>query len=144
MEHATGVPLDKAIQGHIRGIRLPRRAWAALERDKIRTLAQLADIAHRIERVIPGIGWKTARMIREQLKEMPLPGLGSTPVNGRPAHISPERSAGQLDALVSGAIKVSQSVMTEPAHQAMIIWQTVCPRCGATEVHATEAISLSV
>jgi hypothetical protein len=62
-------------RGHIKGILLPRRAWSALKQDKILTLAQLVDIAPRIERVVPGIGGKAARMIREQLRQIVPPAM---------------------------------------------------------------------
>jgi hypothetical protein len=52
--------------GPIRGLRLPLSAWNRLHDEGITTLEQLKAAADRLER-IPGIGVKTARLIREEL-----------------------------------------------------------------------------
>jgi DNA-directed RNA polymerase alpha subunit len=61
------MPLDEPVPGPIDGLRLPRRAWKALQQEHIATLDQLRAVADRIERVLPGIGHKTAETIRAEL-----------------------------------------------------------------------------
>lgn len=61
------MPDDDSSSGPIEGLLLPRRAWLVLQRERITTLGRLAAVADRIEKVIPGIGPKTARLIREEL-----------------------------------------------------------------------------
>jgi DNA-directed RNA polymerase alpha subunit len=58
---------EEFISGPIDGLRLPRRAWKVLERENITSLDQLKAAAARIERVVPGIGRKTAQTIRTEL-----------------------------------------------------------------------------
>ena len=58
---------DKPIPGRIEGLRLPSRAWTALQRANITTIDQLRAVADRIERVLEGIGPKTARTIGAEL-----------------------------------------------------------------------------
>jgi hypothetical protein len=53
-------------EGPIRGLRLPLNAWDALRREGITTIGQLGDMADRLE-TLPGIGPKTAHLIREEL-----------------------------------------------------------------------------
>jgi DNA-directed RNA polymerase alpha subunit len=52
--------------GPIRGLRLPLNAWDALRREGITTIGQLRAVADRLE-TLPGIGPKTAHLIREEL-----------------------------------------------------------------------------
>jgi hypothetical protein len=52
--------------GPIRGLRLPLNAWTAFEREGITTLDQLRAMADRLH-WLPGIGPKTAQVIREEL-----------------------------------------------------------------------------
>ena len=61
------MPLDQPVPGPIDGLRLPRRAWKVLQQENITTLDQLRAVAGRIERVLPGIGYKTAEIIRAEL-----------------------------------------------------------------------------
>ena len=61
------MPLDEPVPGPIDSLRLPRRAWKALQQENITTLDQLRSMAGRIERVLPGIGRKTAQRIRAEL-----------------------------------------------------------------------------
>jgi DNA-directed RNA polymerase alpha subunit len=61
------MPLDEPVPGPIDGLRLPRRAWKVLQQENIITLDQLRAIADRLERVLPGIGGKTALTIRTEL-----------------------------------------------------------------------------
>jgi hypothetical protein len=58
-------------KGPIRGLRLPPNAWDVLRRENITTLAQLSAVADRIER-FPGIGGKTAQVIRAELSRVAL------------------------------------------------------------------------
>jgi hypothetical protein len=58
---------NEPVPGPIDGLHLPRRAWTVLERENITTLDQLKAVADRMERVIPGLGRKTARTIRAEL-----------------------------------------------------------------------------
>jgi|UPI00055D630C hypothetical protein len=59
-------PRWERIGGPIRGLRLPFDAWEALRRENITTLDRLRAMADDIHR-LPGIGSKTARLIREEL-----------------------------------------------------------------------------
>ena len=52
--------------GPIDGLYLPPIAWAVLQREKIQTLEQLADLANRLEQ-IDGIEPRMAEVIREAL-----------------------------------------------------------------------------
>ena len=72
------MPLDEPVPGPIDGLRLPRRAWKALQQENIITLDQLRAVAGRIERVLPGIGSKTAETIRAE--------LARTQVRDKPRH----------------------------------------------------------
>src|SRR5687768_11043532 len=53
------------IGGPIRGLRLPYETWEALRRVGITTLERLRAMADEIH-TLPGIGPKTAQMIREE------------------------------------------------------------------------------
>jgi hypothetical protein len=53
-------------RGPIQGLRLPRNAWHALQRQNITTLDQLRAMADRVHR-FEGIGPKTAQIIRAEL-----------------------------------------------------------------------------
>ncbi len=53
-------------EGPIRGLRLPLIVWKSLEDDGITTLNQLRAVADRLER-LPGIGPKTAQVVRKEL-----------------------------------------------------------------------------
>jgi len=53
-------------EGHIPGLRLPPNAWEALRREGITSIARLRAVADRIH-WLPGIGPKTAQVIREEL-----------------------------------------------------------------------------
>jgi len=57
---------DERWDGPIRGLRLPLTAWNSLQEDGIRNIDQLKAVAHRLER-LPGIGPKTAQIIRDEL-----------------------------------------------------------------------------
>jgi hypothetical protein len=54
------------IGGPIRGLRLPFQAWEALRKEGITTLDRLRAQADQIH-TLPGIGPKTAQLIREEL-----------------------------------------------------------------------------
>ncbi len=58
---------NEPVAGPIDRLHLPRRAWTVLERERITSLNQLKAVAAGIERVVPGIGRKTAQMIRAEL-----------------------------------------------------------------------------
>jgi DNA-directed RNA polymerase alpha subunit len=60
------MPQDQPIPGPIEGLRLPARAWTALQRENITTLDQLRAAADRLER-FDRIGPKTAQTIRAEL-----------------------------------------------------------------------------
>jgi hypothetical protein len=53
-------------EGPIRGLRLPLNAWDALQQEGITTLGELRAAADRLE-MLPGVGPKTAHLIREEL-----------------------------------------------------------------------------
>jgi DNA-directed RNA polymerase alpha subunit len=57
------------IGGPIRGLRLPFDAWEALRREGITTLDRLRAMADQIH-TLPGIGSKTAQLIREELERV--------------------------------------------------------------------------
>jgi hypothetical protein len=59
-------PRWELIGGPIRGLRLPFDAWEALRREGITTLDRLRASADRIH-TLPGIGPRTAQLIREEL-----------------------------------------------------------------------------
>jgi endonuclease III len=54
------------IGGPIRGLRLPFQTWEALRREDITTIDQLRAMADHIH-TLPGIGPKTAQLIRDEL-----------------------------------------------------------------------------
>ncbi len=62
---------NEPVSGPIDGLRLPQRAWTVLERENITSLDQLKAVANGIERVVPGIGRKTAQTIRTELVRVP-------------------------------------------------------------------------
>ncbi|KLK93027.1 hypothetical protein AA309_10620 [Microvirga vignae] len=57
---------NHAHEGDIPGLRLPRYAWEMLHEQGITTLDQLRAVADRLHK-LPGIGTKTAQLIREEL-----------------------------------------------------------------------------
>lgn len=57
-------------EGPIPGLRLPENAWRALRRENIKTLGRLQAVADQIERIVPGIGTKTAAVIRAELARL--------------------------------------------------------------------------
>jgi hypothetical protein len=59
-------------EGHIPGLRLPLNAWDALQREGITTIEQLRTWADRIQ-WLPGIGPKSAQIIREELARLAPP-----------------------------------------------------------------------
>jgi hypothetical protein len=63
--------------GPIRGLRLPLTAWKSLEYDGIKTIDQLRAVADQLER-LPGIGPKTAQVLRKELARVSVP-EGSSP-----------------------------------------------------------------
>ena len=56
----------------IRGLRLPFEAWEALREEGITTLIRLRAMADHIH-TVPGIGPKTAQLIREELAHVMSP-----------------------------------------------------------------------
>jgi hypothetical protein len=58
--------------GPIHGLYLPPIAWAVLQREKIQTLEQLADLADRLEQ-FEGIEPRMAEVIREALAHVASP-----------------------------------------------------------------------
>jgi hypothetical protein len=62
-----------AHEGPIPGLRLPQNAWEALRGEGITTLDRLRAVADQLEK-LPGIGPKTARLIREELARVTPPG----------------------------------------------------------------------
>ena len=58
--------------GPIDGLYLPPIAWAVLQREKIQTLEQLADLADRLEQ-FEGIEPRMAEVIREALARVASP-----------------------------------------------------------------------
>lgn len=63
--------VNQSYNGPIRGLRLPQNAWQALHNSDIGTLDELKAVAVRIER-LPGIGPKTAQVIRAELDRIAL------------------------------------------------------------------------
>jgi Holliday junction resolvasome RuvABC DNA-binding subunit len=61
--------------GHIPGLRLPLITWAALRQDGIMTIEQLSTKADQLHK-LPGIGRKTAQLIRDELARVALPEEG--------------------------------------------------------------------
>jgi hypothetical protein len=59
-------------EGHIPGLRLPLNTWDALQKEGITTLEQLRARADRIH-WLPGIGLKSAKIIREELARLAPP-----------------------------------------------------------------------
>jgi DNA-directed RNA polymerase alpha subunit len=57
----------RVCKGSIPGLLLPQHAWNVLEDANITTVGQLREIADRLERLIPGVGPKTAEAIRAEL-----------------------------------------------------------------------------
>jgi hypothetical protein len=53
-------------EGHIPGLRLPQSTWQVLRDERIMSLEQLRAKADRIH-MLPGIGRKTAQLIRDEL-----------------------------------------------------------------------------
>jgi Holliday junction resolvasome RuvABC DNA-binding subunit len=68
---------DERWGGPIRGLRLPLAAWTSLKDDGITTIAQLKAVADQLER-LPGIGPKTAQVLRKELARASAP-EGSSP-----------------------------------------------------------------
>jgi endonuclease III len=63
--------VNQSYHGPIRGLRLPQSAWQALQNAEIRTLDELKAVAVRIEQ-LPGVGPKTAQVIRAELDRVAL------------------------------------------------------------------------
>jgi endonuclease III len=63
--------VNQSYHGPIRGLRLPQYAWQALQNADIATLDELKAVAVRIER-LPGVGPKTAQVIRAELDRIAL------------------------------------------------------------------------
>lgn len=63
--------INQSYYGPIRGLRLPHNAWQALQNAEIGTLDELKAAADRIER-LPGVGPKTAQVIRAELGRVAL------------------------------------------------------------------------
>ena len=59
-------------EGPIRGLRLPQSTWDALQREGITTIDQLKAVADRVH-WLPGIGRKTAQLIKEELARVAPP-----------------------------------------------------------------------
>jgi hypothetical protein len=59
-------------EGPIRGLRLPQSTWEALQREGITTIEQLRAAADRVH-WLPGIGQKTAQLIRDELNRVAPP-----------------------------------------------------------------------
>ncbi|QRM27357.1 helix-hairpin-helix domain-containing protein [Microvirga sp. VF16] len=59
-------PRWECIGGSIRGLSLPFQTWEALRIEGVTTLDRLRAMADHIH-TLPGIGPKTARLIREEL-----------------------------------------------------------------------------
>jgi hypothetical protein len=57
----------RVCKGSIPGLLLPQHAWNVLEDANITTVDQLREIAGQLERLIPGVGPKTAEAIRAEL-----------------------------------------------------------------------------
>jgi DNA-directed RNA polymerase alpha subunit len=53
--------------GPIRGLQLPLAVWNSLQNAGITTMDQLKAVEDRLERTIPGVGPRSARIIREEL-----------------------------------------------------------------------------
>ena len=68
---------DDRWEGPIIGLRLPLTAWTSLKDEGITTIDQLAAVADQLER-LPGIGPKTAQVLREELARVSAP-EGSSP-----------------------------------------------------------------
>jgi hypothetical protein len=77
MEQMPKGPRDRW-HGPIRGLRLPLNAWTAFEREGITTLDQLRAMADRLH-WLPGIGPKTAQVIREELARIAAPDQATSP-----------------------------------------------------------------
>ncbi len=58
---------NEPVSGPIAGLRLPRYAWAVLERENITTVDQLKAVAGEMEQMVHGVGCKTAQIIRAEL-----------------------------------------------------------------------------
>jgi hypothetical protein len=59
-------PFFEICGGPIPGLRLPRNAWAVLQREDIRTLDQLRAVIPRID-CLRDVGPKTAQIIQDEL-----------------------------------------------------------------------------
>jgi len=64
-------PQDRPSPGTIPGLLLPRRAWKALAKEGVRSLAELVAVAERLH-ILPGIGCKTAQLIRAEIVRLHL------------------------------------------------------------------------
>jgi hypothetical protein len=63
--------VNQSYHGPIRGLRLPHKAWQALQNAEIGTLDELKAVVVRIEQM-PGVGSKTAQVIRAELDRVAL------------------------------------------------------------------------
>ena len=63
--------VNQSYHGPIRGLRLPQNAWQALQNAAIGTLDELKAVAVQIEQ-LPGVGPKTAQVIRAELNRVAL------------------------------------------------------------------------
>jgi hypothetical protein len=69
-------------EGPIKGLRLPQSTWEALQREGITTLEQLKATADRVH-LLPGIGSKTAQLIRDEIDRVTSP--DTTPPPAEPS-----------------------------------------------------------
>jgi hypothetical protein len=60
----------KVCKGPIPGMLLPQYTWHVLESANVTTIDQLQSMADRIERLVPGIGPKSAEVIRAELRRI--------------------------------------------------------------------------
>jgi DNA-directed RNA polymerase alpha subunit len=63
---------EERLEGPIKGLRLPYRAWESLKDDGIKTIEQLRAVADQLES-LPGIGPKTAKLLRKELARVAAP-----------------------------------------------------------------------
>jgi DNA-directed RNA polymerase alpha subunit len=59
----------EVVEGHINGLRLPRNAWAVLQKEGITTIGQLRAMADRLHR-LDGIGVQTKQVIQDELARL--------------------------------------------------------------------------
>jgi DNA-directed RNA polymerase alpha subunit len=59
-------------EGYIPGLRLPQSTWNALRLEGITTIEQLRAMADQVHK-LPGIGRKSAQVIREELARLAPP-----------------------------------------------------------------------